>query len=559
MRWRPLALAMILIPAATRAQEAMPVEVVAKVKEATTFIRPVLGEDGAAVSGSGFVIGLDGNTGYIVTNAHVMTGAGRDGPAGGRRTAEIVFRSGTKAESRAMGEVVALEPGPDLALLKVTGVPNLPAPVAIDAAAAPFETMTVYIFGFPFGEQLAMGEGNPPVNVGRGQISSLRRDRADRLTSVLLDGALNPGNSGGPVVDARGRLVGVAKSTIRGANIGFAIAVPELAAVLEGRADEPVLTLRSAGEGSAVLEVEFPLIDPLGRLRSARWLHARGTTTPPRGEVPAARDVPSPLPDADETPLTVGRGRAIGSIRVPLEGRDVVISSRFALVDGSGRTLEVRPGRCLLGVARGLTFWGDVVDPDGDCGLRLERGELVGDVPGTLHDLNVDIGKLNAPRVVQGVDGDFVATVKVAGTFQPGPLRTGPKSVPFNGGGLLAWSDDGNYIRLERGAMYRNGRVLGLVNFESREHGTRVAVHNKGGLDPREDRWLRLERHGRRFAGSISPDGRDWEALEPIEVDWPSRLRVGVGAVNSSGDAMSVRFGEFVLVKDVVAPFRGIR
>ena len=265
--------------------------------------------------------------------------------------------------------------------------------------------------------------------------------------------------------------------------------------------------------------------------------------------MPAVRDLPSPLPGADETPLVVARGRATGSIRVPLDGRDVVVSSRFAIVDGSGRTLDVRPGRCLLGVARGLTFWGDVVDPDGDCGLRLDGGELVCDVPGTLHDLNIDIGKLNAPRVVQGVDGDFVATVKVAGTFQPGPVRTGPKSVPFNGGGLLVWSDDGDYIRLERAAMYRNGRVMGLINFESREHGTRADVHNKGGIDPRKDRWLRLERRGGRFAGFISPDGRDWEALEPIEVDWPSRLKVGAGAVNSCGDAMSVRFGEYTLEK----------
>ena len=227
-----------------------------------------------------------------------------------------------------------------------------------------------------------------------------------------------------------------------------------------------------------------------------------------------------------------------------------MLSSQVAYVDGSGQTVHTRPGRCLLGIAgskeddrgsRRATFWGDVIDPDGDCELKMEGGDLVCGVPGTLHDLNIDIGKTNAARVVRIIEGDFVATVKVAGSFQPGPLRTGPKSVPYNGGGLLAWSDDGNYIRLERGSMHRNGRTLGLIIFESREHGTRAAVHNKGGLDPRVDRWLRLERHGNVFSGSVSPDGRDWTALEPIEVEWPARLTIGVDAVNSCGDAMTVR------------------
>src|SRR5205085_2762781 len=109
---------------------------------------------------------------------------------------------------------------------------------------------------------------------------------------------------------------------------------------------------------------------------------------------------------------------------------------------------------------------------------------------------------------VREVEGDFIATVRVAGSFRPGPLSTGRKSVPYNGGGLVAWSDGGNYVRLERGAMYRNQRVAGLLLFESREAGTRADVHNKGGLDPAEERWLRLERKGGTIVGSVSTDGK---------------------------------------------------
>lgn len=555
MRSLPFAIAMLLATATGRAQDAMTVETVARVKEATTYIRAIgdADDDGPAGSGSGFLVGVAGTTGYVVTNAHVISGSRRDGPARGRPAAEVFFRSGTKAEARAVAEAVAVDPGRDLALLKVANVAHLPAPIAIDASAAPFETMTVYIFGFPFGEQLAEGDGNPPVNVGRGQVSSLRRDAADQLTSVLLDGALNPGNSGGPVVDARGRLVGVAKATIRGANIGFAIAVPEVLTMLGGRAEEPAFALASADDGAAVLRVEVPLVDPLGRIGSARLLHARRAATAPNEDGHAGPDrapetAIAPLRGAETLPMTIEKGRATGSLRAPLDGRDVVLSSQVAYVDGSGRTVYMRPARCLLGMAgadrghRGPTFWGQVIDPDGDCGLRLEAGGLICDVPGALHDLNIDIGKTNAPRVVQVVEGDFVATVKVAGRFEPGPVRTGPRSVPYNGGGLLAWSDEGDYIRLERGAMHRNDRVLGLVIFEGREQGTRAAVHNKGRLDPHEDRWLRLERRGGRFSGSISADGRDWEALEPIEAEWPARLKVGLYAINGCTDPISVRF-----------------
>jgi regulation of enolase protein 1 (concanavalin A-like superfamily) len=176
----------------------------------------------------------------------------------------------------------------------------------------------------------------------------------------------------------------------------------------------------------------------------------------------------------------------------------------------------------------------------------LKEGALTCQVQGTLHDLNIDIGKTNGPRVVQEVEGDFLAEVKVCGSFQPGPVRTGPRSVPVNGGGLLLWQDDGNYIRLERAAMYRDGRVLGIVNFESREHGTREQVHNKGGLDPRQDIWLRLERRGAVISGSFSTDGRSWEDLEPMDVGWPERLEIGVDVVNSCGDPMTVRFQDYI-------------
>jgi regulation of enolase protein 1 (concanavalin A-like superfamily) len=531
------------------------------------------------------VIRVDGTTGYIVTNDHVIAGRRGDRTLAGQPAVRVYFRSGAKGESSAPAEVVATAPERDLALLKVTDVANLPRPIALEArpAAEPFETMTVYIFGFPFGEQLAAAGRHPPVNVGRGQVSSIRRDENDQLTSLLLDGALNPGNSGGPVVGARGILVGISKATIRGANIGFTIAVPELLAMLSGRTEAAILSVAARKWGGSELAVEVPLVDPLARIKSARLLHVRGparftrTRKPRPPERPAGPEVDrddrpadderrqsgpqfvfGPIQGAESLPLSIASSRATGRLELPLAGEDVELWCQVCVLDGAGQTVHEQPARCLLSAvkpadggaaatSRRLTFWGEVVDPDEDCALTLEHGTLACAVPGTLHDLNAGISRNSAPRVVQAVNGDFVATVKVTGSFQPGPVRTGPKSVPYNGGGLLAWLDEGNYIRLERGSMFRNDRVVGFLAFESREHGARAEVHNRGGLDPKADLWLRLERRGKTLSASFSPDGRDWQELQPMEEDWPSRLMIGLDAVNSCGDPMTVRFQNYTL------------
>jgi regulation of enolase protein 1 (concanavalin A-like superfamily) len=578
---RSAVVVMTLASASAYAQETLPHEALARVKQATCYVCVIDDaiDNRSRVSGSGFVISVEGTTGFIVTNAHVVAHRNRVSP---HRGVKVYLRSGTKAETEAPAEVVAVDHGRDLALLLVRNVADLPAPIELGSHPEPFETMSVYIFGFPFGDELALGKANPPVNVGRGQVSSIRRGEDERLTSVLLDGALNPGNSGGPVVDARGRLAGVAKSTIRGANIGLAIAVPELLAMLDGTASAPFIEVAPNAAGGRVrLRVDVPLLDPLGRVKSAQVLYTSGTAkfsrekrpqpalsqpAPGNDNDPSARDTEEvepaftfgPIEGARSLPLAIDHAHASGTLELPLSGldRDPCLWGQVAYVNGSGQTLHTRPSRYLISAVNSANaerkagearFLGEVIDPDNDCDVSLKQGEILCEVPGTLHDLNIDIAVTNAPRIVRAMDGDFAAIVHVAGSFDPVAIRTGPKSVPYNGGGLVAWLDRGNYIRLERGAMHRDGRVLGLVIFESREHGTRSAVHNKGGLDPSGELWLRLERHGRSIAASFSADGKAWEELEPLEVDWPTRQLVGLDAINSSGDRLSVRFRDYSL------------
>ena len=178
----------------------------------------------------------------------------------------------------------------------------------------------------------------------------------------------------------------------------------------------------------------------------------------------------------------------------------------------------------------------------------MEDGDLVGEVPGTLHDLNIDIGKNNAPRVVQEVEGDFVATVKVTGSFEPGPDPDRAQERPLQ---------RRRAARLARRRTITSASNAGRCTAttaswgssrsraESRAHAPRSIT--RGVSTPRQDLWLRLERHGNVISGFLSRDGQDWEELEPMEVEWPSRLKVGVDVINSCGDPMTVRFQEYSL------------
>lgn len=158
----------------------------------------------------------------------------------GNATITSVFWSGTKKEQSYRAQVVASDRKRDLAILKLTGCKNLSNPIGIGRSVDLRETMPVYVLGFPFGKILPTNKGNPTITIGKGSVSSIRRDERDEVALVQIDGALNPGNSGGPVVDTQGRLVGVAVATINpelGSGIGFAIPTSKLTALLEGKQD----------------------------------------------------------------------------------------------------------------------------------------------------------------------------------------------------------------------------------------------------------------------------------------------------------------------------------
>jgi S1-C subfamily serine protease len=75
--------------------------------------------------------------------------------------------------------------------------------------AKPREAMTVYTIGFPHGRVVAHGR-NPAVRTAKGVIGGVSPNDPGRPSPVQLDGELNPGTRGGPILDGDSRLVGLA-------------------------------------------------------------------------------------------------------------------------------------------------------------------------------------------------------------------------------------------------------------------------------------------------------------------------------------------------------------
>jgi predicted Zn finger-like uncharacterized protein len=186
-------------PAAPTADGSLPPDVLRRVKRSTAHLRVVM-SDGTQGQGSGF---FTGEPGLLVTNAHVV--GMKDGDGQKPRKVEVEINAGEKDERRLAAEVLAVDRKMDLALLRVQG-DNLPPPMPLLSASSLHETQRVYVIGFPYGDTLGKD-----VTVSPTSVSSLRKENG-RLVTVQVQGGMNPGNSGGPVVDTQGRVVGVAVS-----------------------------------------------------------------------------------------------------------------------------------------------------------------------------------------------------------------------------------------------------------------------------------------------------------------------------------------------------------
>jgi S1-C subfamily serine protease len=309
--------------------EGIPEQRLKDLKAATVYVK-VDGKQGM-VTGSGFVIHVNGETGLIATNRHVIAAIpGRFTPT----KHSLVFNSGTSKELVLPAEVVAICQEQDLAVLKVTSK-NLPAPIDLTPTKLR-ETMTIYTLGFPLGEALSKGGSNPAVTIGKGTIGALPQDDNGKLRHVQLDGELNPGNSGGPIVDGDGKLVGIAVSKIPGTKISFAIPPTELTELQKGSAGTVVIRGLRIDKDTAELEFEIPLIDPMHNVKKVEVRYVRKDGAKGTFEKDKSGNWPQ-LTGAETVPVTIENGKAIAKIKVPGSDKKLAefhFQSLYALADG---------------------------------------------------------------------------------------------------------------------------------------------------------------------------------------------------------------------------------
>ena len=184
--------------------------------------------------------------------------------------------------------------------------------------------------------------------------------------------------------------------------------------------------------------------------------------------------------------------------------------------------------------------WGEIVDPDGDVAVKEHDGGLSITIPAKHHDLThtKNYSMLNAPRVLQPVDGDFTVSVVIKAF----PL---PKGVPPAGGthsyqscGLLIWQDDRNFIRIERAANAKAPRPFVWIE----QFAAGKAVSSKLVSVFNQDVPLRVSRTGDRFTYYVNTDkAMGWSKVFEENIKWPERLQVGVTAINSAARVFPAR------------------
>src|SRR6202453_1266253 len=191
--------------------------------------------------GSGFILNKDG---LILTNNHVIDNAQR---------VEVMLSDKHKYKATVMG----VDKNHDLALLKINA-PNL-VPATLSESTGLIVGQRVYAIGNPFGLQGTMT---------RGIISAIRSIRGPNNNpiedAIQTDAAVNPGNSGGPLLNSRGEVIGITtlianNGADQSSGIGFAIPINTAKAVIAdfakyGRVRRPSLDIATLAIGPDIAE-----------------------------------------------------------------------------------------------------------------------------------------------------------------------------------------------------------------------------------------------------------------------------------------------------------------
>lgn len=317
---------------------------VEELKKAAAYIK-VESSEGSS-TGSGFLISTNGNVGLVATNHHVIDAALKP-RYGTPAKVSVVFNSGTADEQILKADILAYDPLADLAILKVVSQQQWPKILnPYNTPPKLQEGIPITFWGFPLGAILAGGKKNPEITVGTATLAGFQHGDGGKLERLKIGGTMNPGNSGGPIVDADGRLVGIAVAIVNpaiGTGIGFAVPVNDLIALLEGKMLSSLFISDGIEKDKAKFLAVAPMMDPLNRIETIFIRRWAGDGRPPEivkdpntGFKPFGMraDGKANLPGAEEFPLqraTLEKSDgssleiALGELTVPLDTNKILI------------------------------------------------------------------------------------------------------------------------------------------------------------------------------------------------------------------------------------------
>jgi S1-C subfamily serine protease len=564
-----------------------------RVKDATVYIKIKM--NGRTVSaGSGFVIKATDGTVLVMTNRHVAAHDDDDDdekPGAVKPEISVVFRSGRPGEQELPAKLLTFDHRKvlDLAMLEVKGVTKSPEPILADRTVAEselFETMTAYSLGFPLGGMISGGNlnTNPEVTVNAMTISSFRRGEAGRLERIQFQGAMIEGNSGGPIVNDKGLLVGVVVERLRGENVGRAIPPNVIKGFLGGDIDITFGSLLAVSGNTARFAIGGRMVDPLGKIRSmsARYLLQSALPNLPKPDIqghypimPGSKVVPlqlRPSTSIRDFPVAdaAGYGEIDLQINTPADRKlyfQIVVTDTFGRSYGGKPTATTIPDKSESFLhdldshtkerpEGSLAQWSCEVNLADGIKMKHEPGSTTISVPGGLAYNNMPQHHLfNAPCALVKVEGDFVTGVGIDNTFDPGSegviLPNGKKfPTSFQSTGILIWQDEKNFVRFERSKgsdgkismlnrilveVYKNGKEAVIYYLDVPEQPIALLAVRKGGS-------LRL------LFGLITPNEKvEYQIFKEWAVDFNNEVFVGLAAANLSKRPFKAKLEGFQL------------
>jgi len=228
-----------------------------------------------AGTGSGSVLDADG---HILTNWHVVEGASQ---------VDVTLFNGESYEAGLIGR----DPANDIAVLRISAPREVLYPIAFGDSSNLRVGQKALAIGNPFGLERTLTVGILS-SLNRKLPSRTGRSRDDITSVIQIDAALNPGNSGGPLLNGQATMIGmntaIASHTQGNTGVGFAIpintikrVVPEL--IANGRVLRPVIGISTVYEterGLLVIEVVKNGPADLAGLKGFKWITERKQTGP---------------------------------------------------------------------------------------------------------------------------------------------------------------------------------------------------------------------------------------------------------------------------------------